>query len=74
MDASFASGETGEVAIHLGVMLTDGEYYNLFVRAERLSVSRSDSEPIDLEGFIELGEAYWKAYAARPNNTAGSSG
>jgi hypothetical protein len=74
MDASFASGENNEIAIHLGVMLTDGEYFNLFVRAERLSVSRSDGESIDLEGFIKLGEAYWEANAARRKNNTGSSG
>jgi hypothetical protein len=74
MDASFASGENGEVAIHVGVMLTDGEYYNLFVRAERLSVERTDGKPIDLERLIKLGEAYWEAYAARRPNTTGSSG
>jgi hypothetical protein len=74
MDASFASGENNEIAIHLGVMLADGEYFNLFVRAERLSVSRSDGEPIDLEGFINLEEAYWEAYAARRKNNTDSSG
>jgi len=73
LEASFASGENNENAIHLGVMLADGEYFNLFVRAERLSVSRSDGEPVDLGGFIRLGESYWKAYAARRKNRTGSS-
>lgn len=65
IDASIATAENETVALHFSVQLASGEYYDLFIRAAQLTVSRNDAVPINLNGFIALGEAYWKDYASR---------
>jgi hypothetical protein len=66
-DVILAGVEGTGVAIHIGVTMDDGTYWELYLRASKLTVLRSDGEPIDLEQFKKLGEAYWTAFAARRN-------
>jgi len=60
-----AVGKNGEFTLQLGIRMKNEEYFELCLRAEKLTVLRSDNEPIDLAQFKKLGEEYWAAFAAR---------
>jgi hypothetical protein len=71
-DAEFSTGElaldeSGAVAVRLGILMGGGHWYEVFVRAESLTVTRSDRQPLSLQQFMQFGNAYWKAFAARQN-------
>jgi hypothetical protein len=72
-EAEFTTGElalapNGAVAARLGVQMGSGEWYEVFVRAQSLTVMRSDQQSLTLSQFTELGNAYWEAFAARRNS------
>jgi hypothetical protein len=68
-DSEITDGEVARggvtVALRLGVLMSGGEWYNVFLRAEHLTVRRSDDRDITLEEFLALGNAYWEAFANR---------
>jgi hypothetical protein len=68
-DAQFTLGEmaTGDdgVALRFGVQMSEGEWYNVFFRAERLTLQRSDQQPISLDDLLRWGHEYWEAFASR---------
>ena len=66
-DAVLAGQEDAGIAIHFGVRKDDGDYFEVQLRASKLTLLRSDAEPIDLEQFKKLGKEYWEAFAARRN-------
>lgn len=66
-DAVLAGQEDAGIAIHFGVRMDDGDYFEVQLRASKLTLLRSDGEPIDLEQFKKLGKEYWEAFAARRN-------
>ena len=50
---------SGERALKAGLNIREGEYVELVIRSEGLSVFRTDGESIDLDQFKRLGEEYW---------------
>jgi hypothetical protein len=52
------------VALKLEVM-RGSSFHELVVSAERLELARSDKYPLDLAQFMQLGNAYWEAFANR---------
>ena len=67
-DAELTDGDvalSGGVALRLGVRMSGGEWYEVFVRAEHLAIHQSNNENLDLKKFLQLGEAYWRAFAER---------
>ena len=60
LDAELArSGGLG-VAFRFAVMMNDGDYFEMTLRASKLAVCRSDAGTVDLEIFKNLGAAYWE--------------
>lgn len=68
-DAELTEGDVvsadGIVTLRLGVQMGSGEWYEVFVRAEKLNLSRSDKGEATLNQFLSLGHAYWEAFANR---------
>jgi hypothetical protein len=62
--------QQGSVAVRLGVQMVSGEWYESFVRAERLTIRNGDSTILTLDDFLALGRAYWERFAARQNPSA----
>ena len=67
-DAELTDGEMtggdGALALRLGIH-TNGEWYDVFVRAEAVSIWRSDQQRLRIDEFVGLGCAYWEAFASR---------
>ena len=68
-DGDLLHGPNGGVALRLGVQMGNGEWYEVFLRAEALTISRSDQERLEFDEFLELGNAYWEAFASRKLRT-----
>jgi hypothetical protein len=58
-EASAAIGPDAGALRLLASMRPDDRLYVIAMRGARLTASRSDGEPLGLEGFRALGEAYW---------------
>ena len=64
-NATLAIGERDSgVALKVEVML-ESSFHELFLSADRLSLSRSDHAPFDLEQFLQLGSSYWEHFERR---------
>jgi hypothetical protein len=64
---ALALGADGAVALRLGVQMSDGVWHDTFIRAQRLRILRSDGQGLDIGRFVEMGNAYWEAFAAKQN-------
>lgn len=64
-DADLVTGED-EAAVRLEGLADDERWCAAFLRAERLSVSRSDGVSFSLDQMIRLGEEYWDAFGRKP--------
>jgi len=51
------------IVFHLGLLLKDGSYKDILLRAENFSIKQSDGKKLDLEQFLKLGDAYWEDFA-----------
>jgi hypothetical protein len=67
-DATLVSGSDA-IALHLGLLIADGSYREVFIRAESLEIGTSDGLRFTLAQYLALGEAYWAAFAARRGTT-----
>jgi hypothetical protein len=65
LESAVVESAAGSVALRLGGMLDSGGYHEVYIRAERLDVERSDHVPLGIGQFKELGEQYWTAFAQR---------
>jgi len=50
------------VALRISGLLNYTSYRELFLRAERLTLSRGDGEELGIAGLLKMGEAYWDAF------------
>jgi hypothetical protein len=55
----------GLVTLRLGVQMSNGEWYEVFMRAEGLSLTRTDQHEFTLAELLSLGRSYWEAFAKR---------
>jgi hypothetical protein len=60
-DATLATGPDGSVALRIVGLLNYTIYHELFLRAERLTLSRTDAGALTIPELLKLGEAYWNA-------------
>jgi len=67
-DGYMVSGN-GVVTLRLGIEMPDGEWYEIFARAEHLRLTRSDYQQITLSQFLSLGHEYWEKFARRASET-----
>jgi hypothetical protein len=61
VDAALATGKDGAVALRISGLLNYTAYHELFLRAEKLTISRTDAGEITVAELLKLGEAYWDA-------------
>lgn len=68
-DATLAtSADTSSLALRVSGLLNYTSYRQLFLRAERLTLTRGDGHDLGLDGLLEMGEAYWDAFERRKND------
>ena len=78
-DATLATAPDGSVALRIVGLFNYTTYHELFLRAERLTISRTDAGELEIEELLKLGEAYWDALERREKensqvDTRGKSG
>jgi hypothetical protein len=66
-DATLATGENGSVALRMVGLFNYTTYHELFLRAERLAIFRSDAGELSVSDLLKLGEAYWDALEKQEN-------
>jgi hypothetical protein len=66
-DATLATATDNSVALRISGLLNYTEYRELFLRAERLTLTRGDGQDLGIAGLQKLGEAYWDAFEQRKN-------
>src|SRR6266481_4559683 len=72
-DATLATSADNSVALRISGLLNYTEYRELFLRAERLTLSRGDGQELGIAGLLKMGEEYWDAFERRKNDdTEGS--
>ena len=49
------------MALRISGLLNYTAYHEIFLRAEKLTISRTDAGEISVEELLKLGEAYWDA-------------
>jgi hypothetical protein len=64
-DAAVAVFGEGALALRICGHLNYGTYHEVFLRADRLSISGNDGKEFKMEEFEKLGEAYWEAFSRR---------
>lgn len=67
-DATFAVSKKS-VALRLRGQLNYTVYHEVFLRAEKLTISGSTGRIFELKEFQEFGEAYWEAFGRRQPTT-----
>jgi hypothetical protein len=73
-DAHLATAPGNSVALRINGLLNYTEYRELFLRAERLTLTRGDGQDLGIAGLLKMGEAYWAAFEQRKNgDPSGSS-
>lgn len=61
LDPEFASSDQA-ASIKIGGLLND-KYHNIFIRASKLTIARSDGKSLKLDEFMKLGREYWQAFS-----------
>src|ERR1700674_1503720 len=66
-DATLAKSPDNSVALRISGLLNYTEYRELFLRAERLTLSRGDGQDLGIAGLLKLGESYWEDFEQHKN-------
>jgi hypothetical protein len=66
-DATLASSPDNSVALRINGLLNYTEVRELFLRAERLTLTRGDGQNLGISGLLKMGQAYWAAFEQRKN-------
>jgi hypothetical protein len=69
-DATLATAADNSVALRISGLLNYTEYRELFLRAERLTLTKGDGRDLGIAGLLKMGEAYWEAFEQRRNGEA----
>ena len=64
-NAWLATAPGNSVALRINGLLNYTEYRELFLRAERLTITRGDGHDLGISGLLKMGEAYWDAFERR---------
>jgi len=64
-DATMATAADNSVALRISGLLNYTEFRELFLRAERLTLSKGDGQDLGIAGLLKMGEAYWDALERR---------
>ena len=60
-DAALATEKHGAVALRISGLLNYTAYHEIFLRAEKLTISRTDAGEVSIAELLKLGAAYWDA-------------
>jgi len=60
-DAALATEKDGGVALRINGLLNYTMYHELFLRAEKLTISRTDAGEVTFAELLALGQGYWDA-------------
>jgi len=72
-EATLATSSNNFVALRINGLLNYTEFRELFLRAERLTLTRGDGQDLGVVGLLKLGEAYWDAFEKRKNGDPGET-
>jgi hypothetical protein len=72
-DATLATAPDGSVALRISGLLNYTAYHELFLRAERLSLTQGDGKELGIAGLLKMGEEYWEALEQRKNGVSEGS-
>jgi hypothetical protein len=72
-DAMLATATDNSVALRINGLLNYTEFRELFLRAERLTLTRGDGQDLAIAGLLKLGESYWDAFERRKNADPGAA-
>src|SRR5260370_25608140 len=61
-DATLATSPDNSVALRISGLLNYTAYRELFLRAERLTISRGDGQELGIAGLLNMGAAYGHAF------------
>jgi hypothetical protein len=64
-DATMATAADNSIALRISGLLNYTEFRELFLRAERLTLSKGDGLDLGIAGLLKMGEAYWDAFERR---------
>jgi hypothetical protein len=70
-DATLATAADGSVALRISGLLNYTVYHEIFLRAERLSLTRGDGHDLGMTGLLKMGEEYWDAFDQRKHDAEG---
>jgi hypothetical protein len=68
--ATLATSANNSVALRISGLLNYTEYRELFLRAERLTLSKGDGQDLGIAGLLKMGEDYWDAFEQRKNDVS----
>src|SRR5216684_7706330 len=71
VDATLATSPDNSVALRISGLLNYTSYRELFLRADRLTLSRGDGQELGIAGLLKMGEAYWDAFERCKNDHTG---
>jgi hypothetical protein len=72
-DAMLATATDNSVALRINGLLNYTEFRELFLRAERLTLTRGDGQDLAIAGLLNLGESYGDAFERRKNADPGAA-
>ena len=64
-DATLATSADNSVALRISGLLNYTSYRELFLRADRLALTRGDGQDLGIAGLQKMGVAYWDAFERR---------
>ena len=73
-DASLATEKDGAVALRISGLLNYTAYHEIFLRAEKLTISRTDAGEVTVAELLKLGEAYWDALEQHEKEDVATAG
>jgi hypothetical protein len=74
VDARLATEMDGAVAVRIMGLLNYTAYHEIFLRAEKLTISRTDAGELSIAELLKLGEAYWVALEQHEKEDVESAG
>src|SRR5229473_6945939 len=72
-DATLATSPDNSVALRISGLLNYTAYRELFLRAERLTLSRGDGQELGIAGLLKMGEVYWDVFERQKNEDGRST-
>ena len=73
-DASLVTSTDNSVALRISGLLNYAPYRELFLRVERLTVSRGDGQELGITALLKMAEEYWDAFERRNKEARRSTG